>query len=154
MAKSFAGNPVYRHILIPTDGTRLSQKAIRQGLKLAKKLKARVTGFIATPSFRFYTLDPMMSRDTPERYRIDSRKFAERALNVVKHAAASEGVPCRTEHVIADNAYKAIINAAGRNHCDLIVMASHGRRGVSRFVLGSETNKVLAHSKMPVLVCR
>lgn len=154
MTKRSGGGPVYKHILIPTDGTRLSNKAIRQGMKLAKKLKARVTGFIATPSFRFYTLDPLMSRDSPERYRIDSRKYAERALNAVKHAAAAEGVPCRTEHVVEDNAYKAIVNAAGRNRCDLIVMASHGRRGVSRFVLGSETNKVLAHARMPVLVCR
>jgi nucleotide-binding universal stress UspA family protein len=145
---------VYKHILIPTDGTRLSQKAIKQGLKLAKSLRARVTGFIATPSFRFYTLDPMMSRDSPEQYKIDSRKYAERALSVVKKTAAAARVPCRTEHVVGDHAYKAIVRAAGRNRCDLIVMASHGRHGVSRFVLGSETNKVLTHTRIPVLVCR
>ena len=145
---------MYKHILIPTDGTALSHKAIKQGLKLAKSVGARVTGFIATPSFRFYTLDPMMSRDSPERYQRDSRKYAERVLGAVQKAAAAQRVRCRGEHVVADHAYKAIILAARRNRCDLIVMASHGRRGVSRFVLGSETTKVLTHTTIPVLVCR
>ena len=145
---------MYRHILIPTDGTRFSQKAVRQGLKLARKLGARVTGLIATPSFRFFTLDPLMSRDSPEQYRRDSRKYAERALSFVKAAAKSEGVRCRTEHAVRDSVHQAIIEAVRRNRCDLIVMASHGRRGVSRFLLGSETSKVLSHSRIPVLVCR
>jgi nucleotide-binding universal stress UspA family protein len=146
--------PVYKHILIPTDGTALSRKAIKQGVRLARRLGAKVTVFIATPNFRFYTLDPMMSRDSPERYLSDCRKYAKRALDAAQKLAAAQHVRCRTQHVVADHPYKAIIGAAGRSRCDLIVMASHGRRGVSRFVLGSETNKVLSHSNIPVLVCR
>ncbi len=145
---------MFRHILIPTDGTRFSHRAIKQGVKLARKLGAQVTGLIATPTFRFYTLDPLMSRDSPDQYRRDSRKYAERALGLLKNAAQAEGVRCHTEHVVRDNVHEAIIQAARRNRCDLIVMASHGRRGVSGLLLGSETNKVLSHSKMPVLVCR
>jgi nucleotide-binding universal stress UspA family protein len=145
---------VYKHILIPTDGSALSHKAFKQGLKLAKSLGASVTGLIATPSFRFYTLDPLMSRDSPERYERDSRKYAERSLGALQKAAKAMGVRCRVQHVVSDSPYEAIIQAAGRSRCDLIVMASHGRRGVSRFVLGSETNKVLTHTSKPVLVCR
>jgi nucleotide-binding universal stress UspA family protein len=145
---------MYKRILIPTDGSKLSDKAIKEGVKLAKTLGARVTGFIATPRFRVVTVDPLMMTDTPQQYQRHSKKLAAKALDVVKRAAQSAGVRCDTTHVTADHPYDAIIRAARRNRCDLILMASHGRKGVSGFLLGSETMKVLTHSKIPVLVCR
>jgi nucleotide-binding universal stress UspA family protein len=145
---------MYKHILIPTDGSKFSQKAIKQGVALAQALGARVTGFIATPSFRYLTLDPLMAADSPDRYKRDSKKLAKKALDAVSKFASAADVACAREHVVDNRPFQAIIRAAKRNRCDLIFMASHGRMGVAGVLLGSETAKVLTHSKIPVLVCR
>ena len=145
---------MYRHILIPTDGSPLSEVAVKQGVAFAKSLNARVTGLTVSPPFHTFALEPMMVSDIPETYKADCDARAERFLGAVQRAAQSGGVPCAVEHVMADHPYEAIIGTAKDKGCDLVFMASHGRKGVSGLLLGSETVKVLTHSKIPVLVCR
>jgi nucleotide-binding universal stress UspA family protein len=145
---------MYKHIMIPTDGSELSEMAIRQGVAFAKSLNAKVTGIAVFPTFHTLAVAPMMVTDTPEQYRKDCEALAEKYLGVVKQEAKTAGVPCDVIQAVNDNPYEAIIDAAKSGGCDLIFMASHGRRGISALVLGSETTKVLTHSKIPVLVCR
>jgi len=145
---------MYRHILIPTDGSPLSESAVKQGVALARSVNAKVTGVTVSPPFHTFALDPMMVADTPATYKADCEALAEKVLGVVKQVARAAGVPCDVEHVVADHPYQGIIDAARDKGCDLICMASHGRKGVSAVLLGSETVKVLTHSKTPVLVCR
>jgi nucleotide-binding universal stress UspA family protein len=143
---------VYKHILIPTDGSELSQIAVEEGVKFAKGIGAEVTGFIATPNFHLISLNPMMVTDTSDQFRKDSVEQAARALEAVRQTSEAAGVPCTVETVVDDQPADAIVAAAERNHCDLIVMASHGRAGMSAMLLGSETAKVISHSRIPVLV--
>ena len=145
---------MYKHLLIPTDGSKLSDKAIKEGVQLAKSIGAQVTGFTATQSFHTFTADPLMATDTEGDYKKDSRKLSEKALGAVKRACEDAGVKCDTNHAVDDQPFHAIIRAAKSHGCDLIFMASHGRRGVAGLLLGGETTKVLTHSKIPVLVCR
>ena len=145
---------MYRHILIPTDGSPLSEAAVAQGIALAKSLGAKVTGLTVSAPFHTFALDPMMVSDTPATYKSDCEARAEKFLGVVTSAAKAAGVSCAVEHVMAEHAYEAIIDTAKDKGCDLVFMASHGRKGMSGLLLGSETVKVLTHSKTPVLVCR
>jgi nucleotide-binding universal stress UspA family protein len=145
---------MYKHILIPTDGSALSEVAVRQGVALARSLGASTTAIAVTPTFRTLAAEPMMITDTAEQYEKDCKALAARYLGSVMTAATAGGVPYTGLHVIHDSPYEAIIEAAKKSQCDLIVMASHGRKGVAALVLGSETTKVLTHSKIPVLVCR
>ena len=145
---------MYKHILIPTDGSELSSRAVRHGIDLARSVGARVTVVTASPTFRTFSADPVMVTGTPEQFRRESRAEAERLLATAAAAASTAGVACETVLVEDDRPYQAIIDTATKKGCDLIFMASHGRKGVSALVLGSETNKVLTHSKIPVLVCR
>lgn len=137
---------MYKHILIPTDGSALSAKAIEQG-------GAKVTGVTVSIPFHAFALDPMMVADTWEHYKKDCEDRAQQSLGAVRLAAEAAGVPCDVVHVTADP-YEGIIDTAIGRGCDLIYMASHGRKGISALLLGSETQKVLTHSKIPVLVCR
>ena len=145
---------MYKHILIPTDGSPLSEQAIRQGVALAKSLHARITGVTVSPPFHTFAVDPAVVTDTPAQYAKHCEAQAAHALGAIKDAAALKGVPCKLVHVVKDHPYQAIIETADAEGCDLIFMASHGRKGLSAVVLGSETTKVLTHSKTPVLVCR
>ena len=145
---------MYRHILIPTDGSALSEMAIRQGVVLAKAIGAKVTALTVSPPFHVFDVDPVMVTSTPAHYAKESAARAEKYLAVARVEAGIAGVPCETLHVTQDHVYQAIIDTAGAKGCDLIFMASHGRKGMSALVLGSETYKVLTHGKIPVLVCR
>ena len=145
---------MYKHILIPTDGSKLSERAIKQGIMLAKSLNAKVTAVTVSPTFHTFAMEPMMLTDTPKQYEDDSKVMAEKCLAVARDAAKTAGVSYDEAHIVHDHPYEAIIDAATKKDCDLIFMASHGRRGVSALVLGSETTKVLTHSKIPTLVCR
>lgn len=145
---------MYKHILIPTDGSALSEVAVRQGVALAKSLGASMTAITVTPTFRTLAVEPMMITDTAEQYEKDCKALAVKYLGSAMAAATAAGVAYKGVHVIHDSPYEAIIEAAKKSQCDLIVMASHGRKGVAALVLGSETTKVLTHSKIPVLVCR
>jgi nucleotide-binding universal stress UspA family protein len=145
---------VYRHVLIPTDGSALSQAAIRHGMALARTMGARVTVVTASLPFHSFALDPVMVSDSPVRYQQECEALAEKALGIARTEAGVAGVSCETVHVTEAQPYQAIIETARKRGCDLICMASHGRKGISALVLGSETNNVLTHSKIPVLVCR
>lgn len=149
---------MYKHILIPTDGSALAREAVLAGLKLARKLGARVTGFYAAPPpmpIEYRGLFPIgyADADPAERARA-IEKAAARHLEVIEKAARAAGVRCKVEHVTDDFPADAIVAAARRNHCDLIFMGSHGRHGFRSSLLGSQTQKVLSKSKIPVLVHR
>ena len=147
---------MYKHILIPTDGSALARTAVLAGVKLAKALGARVTGFYAAPAptpLEYKGMFPVGFVDTAERARV-IEKAAAHNLEVVEKAAKAAGVRCKLEHVTDDFPAEAILKAAKRNKCDLIFLASHGRHGFKPSNLGSQTQKVLAQSKIPVLVTR
>jgi nucleotide-binding universal stress UspA family protein len=145
---------MHRHILIPTDGSELSQNAVDYGMALAKSVNAKVTVLTVSMPFHAFAVEPGMVTDTPEQHAKRMATLAAKYLNVAKEAALAAGVSCETMHVEHDHPYLAIIDTATQKSCDLIVMASHGRRGISAVVLGSETTKVLTHSTIPVLVVR
>jgi nucleotide-binding universal stress UspA family protein len=145
---------MHKHILIPTDGSELSQNAVDYGAALAKSVNAKVTALTVSTPFHTFSVEPGMVTDTPEQYASHVAVLAELHLSSAKRVMAAAGVSCETMHVEHDHPYLAIIETAERSGCDLIVMASHGRRGISAIVLGSETVKVLTHSSIPVLVVR
>lgn len=148
---------MYKHILVPTDGSKLSSKAVKTAVTLAKTLGAKLMGVYVMPPY----VPPVygeaviyMPEMTPKRYKEITAKHASEALAAIEAEAKSAGVACKTVSVTADQAWDGIVRTAHSKSCDLIVMASHGRRGLSGLLLGSETTKVLTHSKTPVLVCR
>jgi nucleotide-binding universal stress UspA family protein len=145
---------MYKRILIPTDGSELSAAAIRHGVKLAKALGASVTVLTVSPPFHPIGVEAVFVPDNAEEWQKDCDTQAERVLGVAREIATTAGVTCESVHVTDDHPYQAIIDTARAKGCEAIVMASHGRRGVAALVLGSETTKVLTHSKIPVLVCR
>ena len=147
---------MYKNILLPTDGSALSRSAIAAGVKLAKALGARVTGFYAAPPatpLEYDGMFPIGYADPTERARA-IEKTANQNLAVIEKAAKTAGVRCKVEHVTDDFPADAIVAAAMRNKCDAIFIASHGRHGFRRSMLGSQTQKVLAQSKIPVIVHR
>ncbi len=145
---------MYANILIATDGSELAGKAVQDGIALAKRIGAKATVLTVSPPFHIFTTDTQMIEDTPTQYQVRMQKHTEIILVAAASAAHAAGVACETVHVEHEHPYRAIIDPAGSKGCDLIVMASHGRRGISAIVLGSETVKVLTHSKIPVLVHR
>jgi len=146
---------MYRHILIPTDGSQLAHKAVVHGLSLAKAVGAKVTALTVEASFNPSDVPAskvnLMSAAFEE-YARHAREHAASILNAVADDAQAAGVQCETVQLIQDHPYKAIVAAAKDKGCDLIVMASHGRGGIAAIVLGSVTAKVLTHTSIPVLV--
>ncbi|HUI17263.1 MAG TPA: universal stress protein [Alphaproteobacteria bacterium] len=145
---------MYRHILIATDGSKLAGKAVRHGIALAKRIGARATALTVLPPFHVLTTETQMLTDTAAQYKIRMQENAAKTLGAVARAAKAAGVACKPVQVEHEHPYRAIIDTAAAKGCDLIVMASHGRHGISALLLGSETVKVLTHSKIPVLVHR
>ena len=149
---------MYTNLLVPTDGSWLSDKAVTHALALAKALKARIAVLYATPVFTpeplFDGSSALQGRMSKAEYAAETARGAEVVLKAAAKKAAAAKVACTTLHVVADAPWEAIIAAAKKQKCDMIVMASHGRRGVSALLLGSEAQKVLTHSKVPVLVVR
>jgi nucleotide-binding universal stress UspA family protein len=145
---------VYKRILIPTDGSEASQRAILASVDFAREVGADIVGLTATPEFRVLSADSAMLEATPEQFAASCEARARHLLADVDSAAREAGVPCRLEHAVDDDPYTAIIDTARRLGCDLIAMASHGRHGLKGLLLGSETQKVLVHSSIPVLVHR
>ncbi|RBA24769.1 universal stress protein [Herminiimonas fonticola] len=145
---------MFKHILLPTDGSPLSEIAIQKSISLAKTLGAKVTGLYVIPEYHTFTWQTEMLIDTSEDYAKFSLAQAEKFLAVIRDQAKEAGVTVALLHVISEHPYEAIIKVADDNQCDLITMASHGRKGVQGFLIGSETQKVLVHSKIPVLVYR
>jgi len=147
---------VFRNILVPIDGSAVSRRATKLAMRLAHEQKARVTGFYAglTWTPRLYGDSVLAGKVTPAQHANIVRNTASRHFGVMRREAAAEGVPCRYVHVMGDFPCEEIIKVARRFRNDLIVMGSHGRRGISKLLLGSQTNMVLAHSKIPVMVVR
>jgi nucleotide-binding universal stress UspA family protein len=143
-----------KSILIPTDGTELAGKAVQHGIAFAKEIGATITVLNVTVPFHVFTLDPQVVEDTAEQYKKHIQEQAAKLLGAVAKAANAARVACETLQVEHEHPYQAIIDTAKSKGCDLIVMASHGRRGISAIVLGSETVKVLTHTKIPVLIHR
>ncbi len=147
---------MYKNILIPTDGSKLSAGAIKAGVNLARAIGAGVTGLFVAP-----TATPLIYEGIipvgympPDEHAEMIRKATARHLAAIEKAAQEAGVQCECVSVTGDFPADAILKVAEKKKCDLIFMASHGRKGVSALLLGSETQKVLAHSKIPVLVHR
>ena len=147
---------MFRNILVPTDGSPLSRRAVKRAIQLAKEQKGRVTGFYVGPPWKLRGNDESIAfrMVSPQEHAASVKQAADRILNAVKKASAEAGVPCSCSYSTGDYPYLKIVEAANRNRCDLILMATHGRRGISKLLLGSETTKVLAHSTIPVMVCR
>ena len=145
---------MFQHILVPTDGSDLAEKAIRYGVTLAKDQGAKITAMMASRPYHVMTLEPGMLTDTPAAYAKHVAERTKKYLDVVAGAAKAAGVLCDIVSFEHEHPYQAIIETARSRGCDLIVMASHGRGGMSAVVLGSQTMKVLTHSKVPVLVYR
>ncbi len=147
---------MYRNLLVAADGSKLSDKAMSHAIALAGAVKATLTAFCAAPDY------PMPSYADGVVYEPVSRKEyaklaaedAQKILDAAATKAAAAGVECKTTYAIAPAPWEAILAAAKKHKCDAIVMASHGRRGISAVLLGSETQKVLTHSTIPVLVVR
>ncbi len=149
---------MYNHILIPTDGSPLSQKAVAHGLDLAKSVGAKVTFASVTIPFHSIAGDPEMvvsMRDEQKKFVHDYiYGDVEHHLDEARAQGRKAGISCDVANIENDHVFQGIIDAATGHGCDLILMASHGRRGVSAILLGSETVKVLTHSTIPVLVYR
>jgi nucleotide-binding universal stress UspA family protein len=145
---------MYRHILLPTDGSELSAQAVRAGIEFARESGARVTALHVTPPFYPSEMSPTAITTHAREHEARSQESARRALGAAEETARAAGVPCTAVHRVGDGPFEEIIKVAAESGCDLIFMASHGRRGMKAMLLGSETHKVLTHSKIPVLVTR
>jgi nucleotide-binding universal stress UspA family protein len=145
---------MFKHVLLPTDGSILSQAAIQKGVQFAKSMQAKITGLSVMPEQKYYLYQADITVQVKAETAKQHKKQADRNLSFVEKTAKDADVPCETICEISDHPYEAIIRVAEKNACDLIMMASHGRRGVSGLLIGSETQKVLTHSKIPVLVYR
>ena len=148
---------MFKHLLLPTDGSKLSDRAVQRGIEFARETKARVTAMHVIPEFRMMADESFVlpsSADLKRRYDKEAKARAEKMLARIGERAQAAGVKYDSYAVMGDVAYEEIINTAKKQKCDLIIMASHGRRGLSALLLGSETAKVLIHSKIPVLVVR
>jgi nucleotide-binding universal stress UspA family protein len=148
---------VYKHILLPTDGSKLATKAVRQGIALAKSTGAKTTVLNVMPEFQMivdegYVLPNVTALQ--KRFDEQTAKQAKKIVDTVASEARSAGVKCAMLVDKGDHPYEAILRHAKKAKCDLIVMGSHGRTGLASILLGSETSKVLTHSKIPVLVVR
>src|SRR5262245_34373414 len=148
---------MFKHILIATDGSELAGKAVEQGLAFAKALTAEITAVTVTEPWDALAMAELAQRQVPNPvsdYDARTAAAANRILWSVGEAAKKQGVPCATRHVKDRHPAEGIIETAQSEGCDLIVMASHGRRGLARLLLGSQASKVVTLSPVPVLVCR
>ena len=147
---------MFKHILIPTDGSDLSKKAIKKGIEFARKTKARITAIHVVPEFRVIADESFvsLSPEAKKRFEEESLRRARTMLDSIVKQAKEQGVSCAAVAEANDLPYQQIIATAKSKKCDLIFMASHGRRGIASVLLGSETAKVLTHSTIPVLVVR
>ncbi|SDY56878.1 Nucleotide-binding universal stress protein, UspA family [Collimonas sp. OK242] len=145
---------MFKHILLPTDGSLASEISIQQGVRLAKEINARVTGVYIIPAYHVMVDQNAMLGDSEEQVDIESTALALQFLEVIEREARRAGVQCDSVHAINDRPYEGILKMADDKGCDLIAMASHGRTGARALLMGSQTLKVLTHSKVPVLVFR
>jgi nucleotide-binding universal stress UspA family protein len=147
---------MFKHILVPTDGSQLSNDAVKRAVSFAREARARITFFCAiqpAPKM-YYGTGAIFDAHLPVKFRETMQSATHDILDAAEKLAQEAGIDCSKLMLVSEEPYEAIIEAANRNACDLIFMASHGRRGVAGLLLGSETLKVLTHSTIPVLVHR
>jgi nucleotide-binding universal stress UspA family protein len=148
----------YKHIMLPIDGSPLSRKAEKECFAFAKSTGAKVTAIHVVPRFYLHliagTTPKSVHAKIEKEHEEEARKLAQKLISSVTARAKEKSVNCDGIVVVGDYPYEEIIKSADNRKCDLIMMASHGRRGRSSLLLGSETAKVLLHSKVPVLVVR
>mgnify|MGYP003349339674 CR=1 FL=1 len=147
---------MFKHILIPTDGSKLADKAVMAGIEFARDAGAKVTALCAMPTFPMPTRNELISGKYEPIDKYEKRTLAQGAklLERVEKLGKAAGVEVKVNVVLADKPYEAIINSANRNGCDLIFMASHGRTGLQELLHGSQTHEILTKSKIPTLVYR
>jgi nucleotide-binding universal stress UspA family protein len=147
---------MYKHILIPTDGSAVAAKAVEAGIEFAREAHARVTLFTAVPEYQLPGEGQIMARNfvTYTQHERNSEKKAQGVLAPAAERARSRGVECATDYVQNDHPWRAIVEAASRHGCDAIFMGSHGRKGLAGLWYGSETHEVLTHSSIPTVVYR
>ena len=147
---------MYKNLLVATDGSKLSDKAVAHAIGLAGSVGATITAFYAAPDYPMpaYADGVVYEPVSRKEYSKLAAQDAEKILGKVVAKAKAAGVDCKTAFDIAATPWEAILAAAKKNKADAIVMASHGRRGVTALLLGSETQKVLTHSKLPVIIVR
>ena len=148
---------MYRHLLIPSDGSEVAEKAVTAGIEFARSIGARVTAFTAMPEYQLPAVSDVMSHKrvpSLQQHEDWAKREAQAILEGVARRAAAAGVPCEGDYALCDRPHEAIIDSAKRHGCDLIFMASHGRSGLSALIHGSETKGVLSGSKIPTLVYR
>jgi len=149
---------MFKHILLTTDGSKLSDKAVKQAISVAKALGAQITAVNVVGEYHLNLQDEGFAMpELPalkKRFEEAEAARAKKILDAVRKSAGQAGVKCDAVTVTSDLPYDAIIKQAKKSRCDVIVMASHGRKGLQGLLLGSETVKVLTHSTIPVLVCR
>lgn len=145
---------MYKHILLPSDGSELSKKAINHGIALAKAVSAKVTALVVSTPIHALVVAPGLASSSLDQYKQLVADHTAKYLDKIRDAAAESNVSCDVVQIAHEQPYEAIISTARENGCDLIIMASHGLRGVSAIVLGSETLKVLTHTDIQVLVYR
>lgn len=147
---------MFKHILVPTDGSELSQKTIEKAITFAKEIDAKITFFCAVPQFpvMYYGLGVIFDSNSILDFEEESKSVCKEILNKAQNSATEANVKSETFYLISDYPAEAILEASKQKDCDLIFMASHGKKGIDKFFLGSETNKVLSHSNIPVLVYR
>lgn len=148
---------MYKHILIPTDGSKAAGKAVKQGIALARTLGAKLTALNVAPEFQMVIDEGFIMPNIGEikrRFDMQTAKQGRKIVEAIAAEAQAAGLECATVVDRGDHPYEAILRHAKKLKCDLIVMGSHGRTGLAHLLLGSETSKVLTHSKIPVLVVR
>ena len=145
---------MYQHVLLPTDGSELSERAARDGVRLAKSLGARLTVLHTTPLSYPFDMVEHAAAERASEYEEFWKKKAAHALEPIEQMAREASVVCSAVHRVAESPWEIIIKVAAERDCDLIFMASHGRGSVTALLIGSETNKVVTHTKIPVLVWR
>ncbi len=150
---------MYKSILVSTDGSKLSGKAIAEAIRLAITCRAKITVIHVVSDFRramseTYAVPAAMAAPVQKKFQDEAGLRSQKILDAACARANAAAIGCAGFTVVSDSPFEAIIKQAGKSKCDVIVMASHGRKGLQGFLLGSETSKVLCHSKIPVLVVR
>lgn len=145
---------MFKHILIPTDGSETAEKAVGAGIAFAKETGAKVTGYCALEDISLYHVGRHATKEMVAEFERRGREVTDEYVARIGKAAAAAGVKFEALVTKCDQPHEGIVEAAKKQKCDVIFMASHGRGGLSGLILGSVANKVLAHSKIPVLVFR
>jgi nucleotide-binding universal stress UspA family protein len=145
---------MFKKILVPTDGSPLSDKAINAAVEFARQMNGTIIGVSVAEPYPFSPLSESVFKSDAGTYEEKTREMAQLHVQKIVDAANAAQVPCETSITTSFSPYEEIVNAAAKFGCDVIFMASHGRKGLNKLFVGSETQKVLAHSTIPVMVFR